>query len=78
MQTVLGPEHRWRGVRRYRRFPVSSLPQRVVGWRSPLFISDILEHLLVEHQIGDKAFEAFNFGLEFTDSACFIDASRVM
>src|SRR5713226_1801028 len=65
------------GAARCDRSRANSPRPLAAAWRSPLFFSDVLEHLFVEHQLGTKTLEPIDLGLQFADSPCVIDLGRV-
>jgi hypothetical protein len=58
----------------------SARASNAVLWQGccPSFFGDLLEHLLVEHQLGDEAFSALDLALQFADTAGVIGLGGVM
>src|SRR5208337_50429 len=52
--------------------------RRVAGWGSPLFFCHLLEHLLIEHQLGNQPLKTLDFAFQLPDTARIIDLGGVM
>src|SRR5262249_29435481 len=53
-------------------------PRPVAGRPSPLFFGDVLEHALVEQELGDEELEALDLGLELAGAAGVVDLGGVV
>src|SRR5262249_11094987 len=66
--SAAGPAHGRRGAGRRGSVPGGSTPPAAAAGRSPLFFGDLLEHLLVQRQLGDQALQPGILGLQFFES----------
>src|SRR5262249_11471984 len=63
------PWHGWPVAARSRTGRPDNPPRPAAGRGSPLFFGEVLEHLLVEHQLGDQPLEPLDLALQLAAAA---------
>src|SRR5262249_35586690 len=67
VSSAVAPARGRRDARRRRSAPGGSAPPAGAAGRSPLFLGDLLEQLLVQGQVGDQALEPGVLGLQLLE-----------